>query len=105
MKFRNLPEIKSERLTLGNFSEGDCDYMVKMLTDAEIKKTYMIPDFPDRAAARSHFDRMAQLSQAADRFVRAICVDGKAVGGRGGEMLKRMQDYVLDEFLQATNKD
>ena len=32
-------------------------------------------------------------------------VDGKAVGGRGGEMLKKMQDYVLDEFLQATNKD
>ncbi len=32
-------------------------------------------------------------------------VDGQAVGGRGGEMLKKMQDYVLEEFLQATAKD
>jgi len=32
-------------------------------------------------------------------------VDGKAVGGKGGEMLKKMQDYVLEEFLQATEKD
>lgn len=31
-------------------------------------------------------------------------IDGKAVGGRGGEMLKKLQDYVLEDYLRATAK-
>jgi len=32
-------------------------------------------------------------------------IDGKSVGGKAPEMLKKLQDYVLDEFLQATKAD
>ena len=72
--------MNDANISLRPFGEADAEAIIDLLLDEQVKQTYLIPDFSDRAAARPLFDRMAQLSQAEDRFVRAICVEGKAVG-------------------------
>ena len=67
-------------VNLRPFEEADAEAITDLLMDAQVKQTYMIPDFADRQAARPLFDRLLALSQQEERFVRAICVDGGAVG-------------------------
>ena len=66
------PMIQTQRLRLRSFTEKDADAAIRILTDKEVKKTYMIPDFPDRAAAQKLFDRLHQLSLEKERFVYGI---------------------------------
>ena len=67
-------------ITLRSFEARDAEAILDLLLDEQVKRTYMIPDFPTRQAARPLFDRLAQLSQAEDRFVRAICLEDSAIG-------------------------
>lgn len=41
MQTKNTPVLHTPRLTLRPFEEGDRDGMLSMLTDGEIKKTYI----------------------------------------------------------------
>ena len=43
------------------------------------------------------------ISSAGQLCVSASHVDGKEVGGKEPQLLKKLQDYLLDEFLQQTN--
>lgn len=36
--------------------------------------------------------------------IQTIEIDGKAVGGKSPEMLKKLQDFLMDEFLRKTTK-
>ncbi len=67
-------------ISLRPFEERDAEAIIDLLLDEQVKKCYMIPDFPTRQAARPLFDRMAQLSREESRFVRVICLDGNAIG-------------------------
>ena len=72
--------MNDANIFLRPFCEADAEAIIDLLLDEQVKQTYMIPDFPDRAAARPLFDRLLELSHHEHRFVRAICVAGKAVG-------------------------
>ena len=67
-------------VTLRPFVEKDAEAIIDLLMDEQVKKTYMIPDFATRQAARPLFDRLRQLSQLEVRFVRSICLDGQSIG-------------------------
>ena len=67
-------------ISLRPFVEADAQAILDLLLDEQVKQTYMIPDFPDGAAARPLFDRLRTLSRDGTRFVRAICLEGRAVG-------------------------
>jgi RimJ/RimL family protein N-acetyltransferase len=67
-------------ISLRPFCEADAEAITNLLLDEQVKQTYMLPDFPDRAAARPLFDRLLALSEEDSRFVRAICVERRAVG-------------------------
>lgn len=47
--------IKTERLELKQISDRDRDKVIELLTDSEVKKTYMIPDFETEAQAEKMF--------------------------------------------------
>ncbi len=47
--------IKTERLELKKISDRDRDKVIELLTDNDIKKTYMIPDFETEAQAEKMF--------------------------------------------------
>ncbi len=62
------------------FEEKDRANMIRLLRNAQVAKTYMLPDFADDAEAGKLFDRLVTLSQDESRFFRAIDLDGQAIG-------------------------
>ena len=62
------------------FTSDDADSLIDILMDEKVKQTYMLPDFAARADAKPLVERLVALSQAEDRFVRGISVDGRTVG-------------------------
>lgn len=67
-------------ITLQPITPADRDAIGSILTDEAVKKTYMLPDFPDEAAVESLFFRLVRLSQDPTRFVRAIWAESQLVG-------------------------
>ena len=72
--------MNDPNISLRPFASSDADSMIDLLLDEQVKKTYMVPDFASREAAKPLFDRLLELSHSENRFVRAISVEGKAVG-------------------------
>ncbi len=62
------------------FQPKDKERILDILTDSTVNKTYMLPDFACRADAVALFDRLTELSNDGNRYVRCICADEKAVG-------------------------
>ena len=67
-------------MKLRKFMESDWPRAADLLTSGEVARTYMLPDFPSREAARPLFDRLMQMSLEGKRYVRAMEDDGKFVG-------------------------
>ena len=72
--------IKTERLCLCPIQEKDRPVLMELLTDDVVKKTYMVPDFPDREAAAGLADRLIQLSRQERPYVAGIYL-GDALTG------------------------
>ena len=72
--------IQTERLVLRPMSPDDADAVVALLTDAEVGKSYMLPDFETPQQAYKLFDRLCALSKDEFRFVRGIYLDGVWIG-------------------------
>ena len=89
MRLKNKEKIKTARLTLRSFNDGDAEDMIAMLTDSEIKKTYMIPALDAREKQMKLFTRFKGLSLTDEHFVYAICNENKLVGF--------MNDVEIDE--------
>jgi len=60
--------------------ETDQALVLEILTDEQVKQTYMLPDFPTREDALPLFRRLVQLSRDRSHFVRGIC-DGDVLVG------------------------
>ena len=60
--------------------ETDQALVLEMLTDEQIKQTYMLPDFSTREDALPLFRRLVQLSRDGSHFVRGICDEDVLVG-------------------------
>lgn len=73
-------KLITERLVLRAYDECDSDAMVEMLTNEEIKKTFMIPDFDDRGQAEALFEKIKGFSRSDDHFEYGIYLDGTLIG-------------------------
>lgn len=73
-------EILTARLCLRPFREEDMEALYGLLTNEEIKKTYMIPDFPSREAADKMCRRFVDLSLDEGHFVRGIYLENRLIG-------------------------
>ncbi len=67
-------------LALNPFSCADMDVVLDILTNTDIKQTYMLPDFLTREDALPLFRRLLELSQKEDRYIRGIYRDGQLIG-------------------------
>ena len=73
--------------------------MTRLLTDPVIGKTFMLPDFPDREAAKPLFARMLELSRQEDRYIRGICLEDRLIGFLNDTEIRDGQielGYVID---------
>ncbi|MBQ8236647.1 MAG: GNAT family N-acetyltransferase [Oscillospiraceae bacterium] len=67
-------------MKLRPFAESDWPRVGEILTSRDVAKTYMLPDFAALEEAKPLFDRMKQLSEGHDCFVRVMEEGGAPVG-------------------------
>ena len=84
--------IQTERLELKPIRVADLEALADLLTDPIVGKTYMVPDFADKAEAENLALRIISLSQEENRNVAGIFLADRLIG-----MLNetdRGEDYV-----------
>lgn len=72
--------IKTKRLVLKPISDKDRDNVIELLTDAEVKKTYMVPDFETMEQVEKLFLRLRDLSLSNDFYEVGIFLDDELIG-------------------------
>ena len=72
--------IKTERLEIMPFRIKDFSDFAELLTNSEIKKTFMIPDFETREALNGMVQKIAQYSLSNQRFERGIFLEDRLIG-------------------------
>ena len=72
--------IKTDRLALRSMRDTDCDDVCSLLTNKQIAKTYMLPDFKSREEEIKHFNLLKNLSNESDRFVYGFDLGGRIIG-------------------------
>lgn len=77
---KKQPILQTQRLTLKAYEDSDAAAMVDILCNAEIKKTFMIPDFASRQQAEALFYRLKEFSRSDDRFEYGIYLQGTLIG-------------------------
>lgn len=75
-----MVRFTTKRLTGRIIMEKDEAAVIEILTDPVVKKTYMLPDFPTKEDAGKLFRRLRELSQGADHYVVAICLNDTLIG-------------------------
>ena len=92
-------EIKTKRLTLAPFRAADKDDLIRIVTDGEVGRTYMVPEDMTEEQKAALFERYRALSLSDDKFAYGIYKDGRLIGfihevykdGNGTEL-----GYVID---------
>lgn len=72
--------IKTQRLELKPITPAAFKALVDLLTDATVGKTYMVPEFPDRAAAEPLAQRLMALSEDPGRIVAGVFLEDELIG-------------------------
>ena len=72
--------IKTERLEIMPFRTKDYPDLEELLTNSQIKKTYMIPDFETVEALNGLIQRIVQYSLSDQRFERGIFLEDRLIG-------------------------
>lgn len=80
MKRNRSAVLQTERLSLRAIASGDADDFIALLTDPEVKKTYMVPDFASRSEAEKLFARIREMSASGEHFVYGIYLQDQAIG-------------------------
>ena len=77
---KKVPMITTERLSLCAIRDNDKEDMIALLTNEEIGKTFMVPDFKSREEEVKLFEVLKRLSESEKRFVYGIYLGDKLIG-------------------------
>ena len=80
MNFIKPLSIKTNRLILKNISLNDQKEMCDILTNKEVSKTYMIPDFKGEEEVIKLFNRFKVLTENEHKFVYGIYLNERLIG-------------------------
>lgn len=72
--------LKTDRLELHPFENKDLEKALAIFYDEDIKRTYMLPDFPAKENAIALFERLQRLSENVNRFVYGIYLNTTLIG-------------------------
>lgn len=80
MKTAKKPIIYTEHLSLHPFSDGDRDNVIALLTNKEVIKTFIVPDFRSFDEAAKMFEILKQMSASEKHFVYGIYLEDELIG-------------------------
>lgn len=72
--------LKTKRLVLRAIEDADQEKMIDLLTNDQIKQTYMIPDFKTNKEAVRLFERMQAVTQKEDTIDCGIYLNAELIG-------------------------
>lgn len=72
--------MNDKAIALGIFLPNYREDIIDILTSEQVGKTYMLPVFEKREDAIPLFNRLMELSENQNRYVRCITIDGSAIG-------------------------
>ena len=72
--------IKTRRLEIKPYQDRDESAMIALLTDQEIKKTFMIPDFQTEEDAKRMFQKLKAFSYSEEHYERGIYLEQALIG-------------------------
>lgn len=72
--------VKTRDLTLQPIRRQDIPAVAALFMDETVKQTYMVPDFPNTAAAEALAQRIMALSEDPSRYVAGIFLDERCIG-------------------------
>lgn len=73
-------EIITKRLCLSAIRDEDKADLIRILSEPEVGKTYMVPDMTDTRTQDKLFDRFREVSQSYDRFMYGIFLQNRLIG-------------------------
>lgn len=72
--------IKTKRLEIKPYQEADQTAMIELLTNQEIKESFMIPDFQTEEEAIGMFKRLLAFSYSDEHYERGIYLNHQLIG-------------------------
>lgn len=96
-------EVNTNRLILKSIDEKDYDRFSILLTNEEIKQTYMIPDFKSKDELLNVTKRIANITNDLTRFTYGIYLDELLIGYIN-ETEKDDETIELGYFIDPTYK-
>ncbi|WP_455616677.1 GNAT family N-acetyltransferase [Eisenbergiella sp.] len=72
--------IKTDRLEIKPYREADRKRMAELLTNSEIRKTFMIPEFKTEEDLLRMIEKLHQFSLADNHFERGIYLEDSLIG-------------------------
>ena len=72
--------IKTRRLEIKPYQDQDESAMIELLTNQEIKRTFLIPDFQTEEAAKLMFQKLKAFSYSKEHYERGIYLEQKLIG-------------------------
>ena len=72
--------MEQNKITLRPFRLEDQETILEIVTSNKVNPTYILPDFEKKEDAIPLFNRLMNLSQDPNRFVRCIALDDSPVG-------------------------
>ena len=94
-------QFKTDRLQIKPIAREDKEYVLDLLTDETVAKTYMLPEYKDRKEAESLFLRLVELSADDSRFVAGVYLDGRFIGMMNETEVKDRQIEMGYAYLPA----
>lgn len=80
MKLKKISSLKTKSLELKPYEDKDMNNAIELLTNKEIKKTYMIPDFETRDQAEKMFLKLKEYSLSDAHFEYGVYLKGDLIG-------------------------
>lgn len=77
---KKVPMITTERLVLRTIENYDQEDMIAILTNEEVGRTFLVPDFKSREEEVRLFEVLKKLSESEERFVYGVYLDNKLIG-------------------------
>ena len=73
-------EIQTARLCLRAISDCDRDHLIALLTNHEVRKTFMVPELKTTSEQMQMFDVLKAMSHSPEHFVRGIYLHDDLIG-------------------------